>query len=64
ASAATIAVFGDMSAYFIRDVRGLTLSRSTGQKFDTNETLVRALLRTDGDLIDHTAVNVLRAVVA
>lgn len=64
ASAATIAVFGDLSAYFIRDVRSLTLSRSTGQKFDANETLVRALLRTDGDLVDHTAVNILRAVVA
>jgi HK97 family phage major capsid protein len=63
-SAATIAVFGDMSAFYIRDVRGLTVSRSSGQRFDTNETLVRALLRTDSDLIDKTAVNVLRAVVA
>jgi HK97 family phage major capsid protein len=64
ASAAAIAAFGDMSAYYIRDVRGLTLTRSDAHRFDKNETEIRALLRTDGDLIDATAVNVLRAVVA
>lgn len=47
-------VFGDMSRYFIRDVRGVRVERSTDFAFQNDLVTWRFILRTDGDLIDTT----------
>lgn len=47
-------VFGDLSKYFIRDVRGVRVERSVDFAFDKDLVTWRFLLRTDGDLIDTT----------
>jgi HK97 family phage major capsid protein len=62
ASAVKIIAFGDWSAYWMRDVRGLRLERSTDVAFATNQTAYRGLLRTDGGLVDTQgpAINVVR----
>lgn len=52
ASAAMSVIFGDFNAYVIRDVAGIRLERSDDFKFDTYQTAFRAVLRTDGDLLD------------
>ncbi len=54
ASNATSIAFGDFSTYFIRDVGGLRFERSIDFKFDTDQVAYRALIRTDGDLLDLT----------
>lgn len=54
ASNATSIAFGDFSSYFIRDVAGLRFERSVDFKFDTDQVAYRAILRTDGDLLDRT----------
>ena len=61
-SAVKIVAFGDWSAYWMRDVSGLRLERSTDVAFATNQTAYRGLLRTDGNLVDTQgpAINVLR----
>ncbi|HEY5170687.1 MAG TPA: phage major capsid protein [Acidimicrobiia bacterium] len=64
ASDASIAVFGDMSAYYVRDVRGVQLTRSDQNRWDKNEVVINGLLRTDANLIDQTAVNVLHQAVS
>jgi HK97 family phage major capsid protein len=57
ASNAKIAVFGDFSAFYIRDTRQLRFERSDDLYFDKNQIAFRALLRTDSDLIDTQALN-------
>ena len=47
-------LFGDMSKYFIRDVRGVRAERSVDFAFQNDLVTWRFLLRTDGDLIDTT----------
>jgi HK97 family phage major capsid protein len=54
ASNATSIAFGDFASYFIRDVAGLRFERSIDFKFDTDQIAYRAILRTDGDLLDLT----------
>ena len=47
-------LFGDFSTYYIRDVRELRVQRSDDYAFNKDLVTFRALLRTDGDLIDTT----------
>lgn len=53
-SAAMSVIFGDMSAYVIRDVAGVRIERSDDFAFSTDVVSWRAILRTDGDLLDTT----------
>ena len=46
--------FGDMSKYFIRDVKGVRVERSADFAFQNDLITWRFILRTDGDLIDTT----------
>lgn len=64
ASDAKIIAYGDFSAYYIRDVQGFQLERSDDLLFDKNQVAYRGYLRTDGDLIDSNAINLLHQVVA
>lgn len=63
ASDAKTVAYGDFSAYYIRDVSGFELNRSDDIYFDKNQVAFRGLLRTDGDLIDSHAINVLHQAV-
>lgn len=47
-------LFGDFSAYFIRDVSGVRVERSDHARWDNDLVSFRFILRTDGDLIDTT----------
>lgn len=47
-------VFGDLSKYFIRDVKGVRVERSVDFAFQNDLVTWRFLLRTDGDLVDTT----------
>lgn len=47
-------VFGDLSKYIIRDVRGVRVERSADFAFQNDLITWRFILRTDGDLIDTT----------
>jgi HK97 family phage major capsid protein len=60
ASNAKIAVYGDWSAFYIRDVAGLRLERSNDLYFNLNQVAFRGILRTDSNLIDTRALNVLK----
>lgn len=60
ASNAKIAVYGDWSAFYIRDVAGLRLERSNDLYFNLNQVAFRGILRTDSNLIDTKALNVLK----
>jgi HK97 family phage major capsid protein len=60
ASNAKIIAYGDFSAYYIRDVRGFRLDRSDDVAFAKNQVAFRGLLRTDGDVIDTAAINILK----
>lgn len=52
--------FGDFSAYVIRDVASIRIERSDDYAFNADMVTWRAILRTDGDLIDGTgAIKVL-----
>jgi HK97 family phage major capsid protein len=64
ASDASIAVFGDFGAYYVRDVRGVQLTRSDQNRWDKNEIVINGLLRTDANLVDQTAVNTLHQAVS
>jgi HK97 family phage major capsid protein len=55
ATSATSIAFGDFAAYFIRDVAGLRFERSVDYAFNTDLNTYRAILRTDGRLLDLTA---------
>ncbi len=63
ASDAKTIYYGDWSAYYIRDSRSFRLERSDDLLFDKNQVAFRGLLRTDGDLIDTNAINVLHQAV-
>lgn len=55
ATSATQISFGDLSsAYVIRDVAGVRFERSDDFAFDTDETAIRILLRSDGQVLDTT----------
>lgn len=57
AAAAALAksvVFGDLSRYMIRDVKGVRVERSVDFAFQNDLVTWRFILRTDGDLIDTT----------
>lgn len=47
-------VFGDLSRYFIRDVKGVRVERSADFAFQNDLVTWRFIMRTDGDLIDTT----------
>jgi HK97 family phage major capsid protein len=64
ASDASIAVFGDLSAYYVRDVRSVQLTRSDQNRWDRNEVVINGLLRTDANLIDQTAIVTLHQAVS
>ena len=51
---ATSILFGDFSPYFIRDVNGIRFERSVDYAFNTDLVTYRAILRTDGRLLDLT----------
>lgn len=53
ASAKTI-LFGDFSAYYIRDVGSVRFERSDDYAFGNDLVTFRSIIRTDGDLIDTT----------
>jgi HK97 family phage major capsid protein len=53
-TAATSIAFGDFSAYKIRDVGSLRFERSDDFAFNADLVTFRAILRTDGDLLDET----------
>ena len=53
-TAGTSLAFGDFAAYFIRDVDGIRFERSVDYAFNTDMVTYRALLRTDGQLLDLT----------
>ena len=54
ATSAKSVLFGDFSAYYLRDVRELRFERSDDYAFNQDLVTFRALLRTDGDLVDAT----------
>lgn len=54
ALAAKSVLFGDLSKYFIRDVKGVRVERSVDFAFQNDLVTWRFLLRTDGDLVDTT----------
>lgn len=54
ATDATSVAFGDFSAYKIRDVGSIRFERSDDFAFNTDLVTFRAILRTDGDLLDTT----------
>jgi HK97 family phage major capsid protein len=51
--------FGDFSAFYIRDVQGIRFERSDEFAFSTDLVTFRAILRTDSDLIDTSAIKLL-----
>lgn len=56
AAAATSAVFGDMSAYWVRIVNGLRIERSDQALFGSDQIAFRGVIRADGGLVDPSAV--------
>lgn len=53
-TSATSIAFGDFASYFIRDVQGIRFERSVEFAFNQDLVTYRALLRTDGQLLDLT----------
>ena len=53
-TAGTSILFGDFASYFIRDVDGIRFERSVDYAFNTDLLTYRAILRTDGRLLDKT----------
>jgi HK97 family phage major capsid protein len=53
-TSATSVAFGDFSAYKIRDVGSLRFERSDEFAFQNDLVTYRAIIRTDGDLLDLT----------
>lgn len=53
-SNSTSIAFGDFAPYFIRDVQGIRFERSVEYAFGNDLVTYRALLRTDGQLLDLT----------
>lgn len=63
-SAAKSIAFGDLSSFYIRIVGNPTVERDDSVGFATDEAWFRAKIRTDSDLIDTTAMNLIYQVVA
>jgi HK97 family phage major capsid protein len=55
-----VIAFGDFSAYYIRDLTPLRFERSDEYAFGTDQISFRALMRTDGNLVDTTAITLYR----
>lgn len=55
-ASATPIAFGDFSAYYVRDVTPLRFERSDEYAFNTDLISFRALMRTDGILVDPKAI--------
>lgn len=53
---AVSAVFGDMSAYWVRIVNGLRIERSDQALFGSDQIAFRGVIRADGGLVDPSAV--------
>ena len=53
-TAGTSILFGDFAPYIIRDVQGVRFERSVDYAFNTDLVTYRAILRTDGRLLDLT----------
>jgi HK97 family phage major capsid protein len=49
-------LYGDFSAYYIRDVQSVSFERSDDFAFGKDLVTFRAIIRTDGDLVDTNAV--------
>ena len=49
-------LYGDFSAYYIRDVQSVVFERSDDFAFGKDLVTFRAIIRTDGDLVDTNAV--------
>lgn len=60
ASNAVIGAFGWWPAFYIRTVGGVSIKRSDERYFDTDQVGFRGTVRTDSDLIDANAVNILK----
>jgi len=60
ASNAKTVAFGDLSAYYIRLVGDVSIERDDSRYFDTDQVAFRAKIRTDGDLVDTSAVNIIK----
>jgi HK97 family phage major capsid protein len=56
-------VYGDFSGYYIRDVQSVSFERSDDYAFNTDLVTFRAIIRTDGDLVDENAVKAATAAV-
>lgn len=54
AASAKSVIFGDWSRYFVRMVNGIRFERSEDFAFANDLVTFRALIRTDGVLIDNT----------
>lgn len=52
--------FGDMSGYYVRDVGAVEVVRSDEYLFDSDQIAWRFLVRTDGKLVDTSAVKTLQ----
>ena len=52
-------VFGDFSGYYIRDVGSVRFERSDDFAFSDDMVTFRAIIRTDGELVDENAVRAL-----
>ena len=59
ASASKSVAFGDFKAYFIREVNGLRVERSTDYAFNTDLVALKCVWRVDGDLPDTAAIKYL-----
>lgn len=60
ASNAKTVAFGDLSAYYIRLVGDVSIERDDSVGFKEDQVAFRAKLRTDGDLVDSLAVNLIK----
>lgn len=60
ASNAKTVAFGDFSAFYIRTVGNPQIATSSERYFDTDEVGYRVKWRVDSDLIDTTAINVIK----
>ena len=59
-SNAKVVAFGDFSSYYIRTVGNVVIESDSSRYFDTDQTGVRGKWRVDSDLIDSSALNVLK----
>ena len=60
ASNAVVGAFGAWDAYYIRTVGNFVIERDDSRYFDTDEVGFRGKWRVDGDVIDTTAINIIK----